>query len=98
VSDRLEVPMTLRKLAGIHRFARGQDKELVKQCDDVTPRLMDCEDNSPIVVTSKGYKTIDHIVCVEGIQTFANASARHIRDARVTHRSLARPGIEWMDL
>ena len=73
MSDRLKVSMTLRKLARIHRFARGQDKELVKQRNDVTSRLMDCEDNSPIVVTSKGYKTIDHIVCVEGIQTLANA-------------------------
>lgn len=72
VTDRLEIPLTLGELARIHGFSRSQDKQMVKQGDNVAPRLMDCEDDGPVVVARKGYKAVNDVMRVEGIQTLVN--------------------------
>ena len=53
LSDRVEVWLTLSKFTGIYKAALSEEYELIKECDYVATRLMDCEDDSAIIVARK---------------------------------------------
>jgi hypothetical protein len=53
LSDRVEVWLTFSKFTSIYKAALGEEYELIKECNYVATRLMDCEDDSAIIVARK---------------------------------------------
>jgi len=53
LSDRVEIRLTFGKLAGIYEATLSEKYELIEERDYVTTRLMDCEDDSAIIVARK---------------------------------------------
>lgn len=50
ISDALEVRLALRQLSRIDDLALRQQHKLVKEGNNIAPRLMDGEDNGSVVV------------------------------------------------
>ena len=71
--DRLKVRLAFVILARVDHLAKGKDDELIEHGDDVAARLVDCEDDSALVVACKGDETFDHIegvICVKATGGF----------------------------
>jgi hypothetical protein len=69
LSNAREIILTLREVARIHQLSHREDDELVEQRDYVAPRLVDCEDDCAVVVSSKRHKALDDVVGVVCIET-----------------------------
>jgi hypothetical protein len=55
LSDRVEVWLTFSKFTSICKAALSEEYELIKECNYVATRLMNCEDDSAIIVARKRY-------------------------------------------
>ena len=69
LSDRSEVFLASGVLSRIDELPLGQKDELIEECHNVAPRLMDREDNGAVIVSGKRNKTLHNIVSVVCIQT-----------------------------
>jgi len=55
LSDRVEVWLTFSKFTSIDKAALSEEYELIKERNYVATRLMNCEDDSAIIVARKRY-------------------------------------------
>ena len=53
LSDRVEIWLTFGKFSSIDETALREEHELIKQRNYVATRLVDCEDDSAIIVASE---------------------------------------------
>ena len=53
LSDRIEVWLTFSKFTSIYKATLSEEYELIKECNYVATRLMDCEDDGAVIVASK---------------------------------------------
>ena len=65
--DIRKVICNLVRLSGVDELAAGEHNELIEKGDDIAARLVNCEDNGPIVIASEGNQTIDDAEGIEGI-------------------------------
>lgn len=69
VADVIEIWLALGKETRVHKFALGQQDEPVEESDNVGARLVDGEDDSPLVVLGHCDKAFNHIVGIVGVQS-----------------------------
>ena len=69
MTDALKVVLTLVEVAGIDRLATRKQDKLVEERDYIAARLMNGENNGPVVCFGELYERLDDIVGVKGIQT-----------------------------
>ena len=65
MTDALKVVLTLVEVAGIDRLATRKQDKLVEERDYIAARLMNGENNGPIVCLSELHQRFDHIVRVK---------------------------------
>ena len=53
LSDRVEIWLTFGKFSGIYEAALREEYELIEQSNYVATRLMNCEDDGAIIVSSE---------------------------------------------
>ena len=52
-SDRVEIWLAFSKFTSIYKAALSEEYKLVKECNYVATRLVDCKDNGAIIVARK---------------------------------------------
>jgi hypothetical protein len=68
LSDRVKIRLTFGELSSVHEVALSEKDELIEKSYYIATRLMNCEDDGPVVVAGKRNQTFDDIVgiiCVE---------------------------------
>jgi hypothetical protein len=53
LSDRVEVWLTSSKFTSIYKATLSEEYELIEECDNVATRLVDCKDDSAMIVARK---------------------------------------------
>jgi len=69
LADLGKIHLALRELARVDELARGQEHKLVKEHDNVAERLVDGEDDSPVVIPHQRNVTLHDVVGVVGVET-----------------------------
>jgi hypothetical protein len=76
LADTGEVFLALGKFSRVHHFPMSEKDEVIKQGNNVTARLVNGENNGPIIVACKGHQALDDIECIIRVQSCTMSACR----------------------
>lgn len=68
-ADTGEIFLTPGKITRVNEFSQSENDQLVKECNDVATRLVNCKNNCTIIVAGKVYETFHDVVRIECVKT-----------------------------
>ena len=69
LSDKVKIRLTFGEFSGIYETTLCKEYELIKQRDYVATWLVDCEDDSAVIVARQRNQALDDIVGIVCVQT-----------------------------
>lgn len=69
-ADARKVFLAFGQCAGVDEFTSGQQNKLIEESNDVAARLVDGEDDCPVVVSCKRAETLYNVERIVRIQTY----------------------------